>query len=91
MKTTILIIFSSIMLISCHSIFNSVVTPNQCKKCRVIDLNTNAVVFENEGCGGTNVRLEEKAKEAAYDLSRNGNLCNLSVECETWRQDPEDN
>jgi len=80
-----------LVLVSCSNIFNAIVVPNQCQKCQVIDLLTNEVVFENEGCGGANVRLEEEAKEKAYDLSRGGDLCSLHVICESWRQDPEEN
>ena len=69
--------------------FNSAVLPNQCKKCQVINTSTREVLSTFEGCGGDNTRLEEQAKESAYDLSRNGNLCNLEVVCESWRKDPE--
>jgi hypothetical protein len=44
------------------------------------------VLFKNEGCGGSNVRLEEDAKVAAYNMSRNGSICNVEVRCETWRK-----
>lgn len=78
------------MLSSCASMFNGAVLPNQCKRCQVINRTTNQILSTFEGCGSENTRLEEQAKESAYDLSRNGNLCQLDVVCETWKKEPEE-
>ena len=88
-KYIIIIITSSLLLTSCANIFNGAVMPNQCKRCEVINRITSEVLKTFEGCGSENTRLEEQAKEAAYDLSRNGNLCNLEVVCESWKKEPE--
>ena len=54
-------------------------------------MQTNEVLFENEGCGSENTNLEEEAQLKAYEMSRNNfNLCDLEVRCESWRKDPED-
>ena len=76
--------------VSCASMFNGVVLPNQCKRCAVIVKMTNDTIFKNEGCGSENTRLEEDAKVQAYDLSRNSyNMCDLELVCESWRKDTE--
>lgn len=80
-----------LVLASCASMFNGAVMPNQCKKCEVINRTTSEVLRTFEGCGSENTRLEEQAKEAAYDLSLNGDLCNLEVVCESWKKEPESN
>jgi hypothetical protein len=80
---------ASLFIFSCASILKSTVAPNQCKKCVIINRITNEILDSYEGCGGENVRLEEKAKERAFDLSRNGSLCDLNVVCESWRKEPE--
>ena len=85
MKKIVLISLVALLAASCSNIFNAIVIPNQCQKCEVINTYSQEVLFENEGCGGSNVRLEEEAKVAAYDMSRNGSICNVEVRCETWR------
>ena len=70
----------------CMPLFQAVAFPNQCKKCTVYQ--GNEVVYVNEGCGGSNVRIEEDAKVAAYDLSRSCRLSNFDVRCTTWREEP---
>ena len=92
MKT--LLLFIALILVigffSCANMFNGMVLPNQCKKCAVVN-NFNDTLFQNQGCGSENTRLEEEAKIQAYDLSRTGNnMCNLEVVCESWRKDPEE-
>ncbi len=85
------LIACTLILNSCAQIFNGAVLPNQCKRCELINLQTNEVLFENEGCGSENTKLEEEAQIQAYQMSRNGyNLCNLEVQCESWKKDPED-
>ena len=85
MKKIVFISLAALTAASCSTIFNAIVIPNQCQKCEVIDTYSQEVLFKNEGCGGSNVRLEEDAKVAAYDMSRNGSICNIEVRCETWR------
>lgn len=87
----IVVVCLGLVLTSCASMFNGAVMPNQCKKCEVINKTTGEVLSTFEGCGSENTRLEEQAKETAYDLSRNGNLCNLEVVCESWKKEPEPN
>jgi hypothetical protein len=86
MKKILFLSLVALLTASCSNIFNSIVIPNQCKKCEVIDTYSQEVLFKNEGCGGSNVRLEEDAKVAAYNMSRNGSICNVEVRCETWRK-----
>ena len=90
MKKLLFILVTALVVVSCSNVFNAIVVPNQCKRCQVVDSYSKEVLFENEGCGGANVRLEEEAKVAAYDQSRNGSLCDLEVSCETWRQESEE-
>lgn len=85
----IFIVTCGLMLSSCASMFNGAVLPNQCKRCEVINKYNQQVLTSFEGCGSENTRLEEQAKIAAYDLSRDGNLCNLEVVCESWKKEPE--
>ena len=76
----ITIITCALMLSSCASMFNGAVLPKQCKRCEVINqYNQEVLTF-----------FEEQAKIAAYDLSRDGNLCNLEVVCESWKKEPEE-
>ena len=89
MKNFLIIVGSSALLISCGAILKGAVMPNQCKKCEVIDRATNTVVSVFEGCGSENIRLEEQAKEAAFDLIKSSNNCNIDVVCESWKNDPE--
>jgi len=47
------------------------------------------ILFTNEGCGSENTHLEEEAQLKAYEMSRGSyNLCNLEVNCTTWKQEP---
>jgi len=40
--------------------------------------------------GGDNTRLEEDAQLKAYEMSRGFySLCDLEVNCTTWKQDPD--
>jgi hypothetical protein len=81
---------SSLALSSCANMFNSALLPNQCKKCELINNQTGEILFTNEGCGGENTRLEEEAQIQAYLMSRGSfNLCDLEVNCTTWRKNPD--
>lgn len=88
-KTNFLGLISLLSLYSCANMFNSMVLPNQCKKCELINKQTGKILFTNQGCGGENTRLEEEVKIEAFDQSRFGNLCDLEIKCTTWRKDPE--
>lgn len=91
MKKLTIATFVILGLTSCAQLFNGAVLPNKCKKCELINLQTNEVLFENEGCGSGNTRLEEEAQIKAYEMSRSSfNLCDLEVKCESWRKEPED-
>jgi hypothetical protein len=83
----LIIPISAILFISCASIAKGLVAPNQCKKCEVYDTQTGEVLSTHEGCGSSNVRLEEDAKVKAFEIMRGGN-CNIDVRCETWKQEP---
>ncbi len=59
--------------------------PNQCTHCMVID-HFGEIKYDFQECGGSNMNLEESAKVAAYDLSRESDLCQYTVNCESWTQ-----
>ncbi len=87
MKKLIVIIAASLLLFSCANIFNSIVFPNQCQKCEVINTQTGEVLFANEGCGGDNTKLEDEAKIKAFDLSSGSfGICDLEVKCKMWKK-----
>jgi hypothetical protein len=90
MKNFFLISLTIFLIISCAALFNGAVFPNQCQKCVVIDKNSGQILQVFEGCGSENVRLEEQAKEAAFDYIKSMNNCNIDVNCETWKKDPEE-
>ena len=73
---------------SCAYVFNALVFPNQCTRCTVVD-HFGEIIYDSQECGGANVNLELEAKASAYDLSRNSSLCQYTVVCESWTQDPE--
>ena len=86
----ILLIIAFGILYSCANIFNGLVLTNQCKKCELINKQNGKILFTNEGCGSDNTHLEEEAQIKAYEMSRGYyNLCDLEVNCTTWKQDPE--
>ena len=85
MKKLVLILVSATLLSSCANIAKGVVTPNQCKKCEVFNTQTGEVLGTYEGCGSENVRLEEKAKVAAFEIMKGGN-CTIDVRCETYKK-----
>lgn len=53
---------------------------NQCTHCMVID-HFGEIKYDFQECGGSNMNLEESAKVAAYDLSRESDLCQYTVNC----------
>ena len=88
MKKILLFSMFTIILSSCASMFQGVVFPDQCKKCEIVNLQTNEVLFVDEGCGSDNTYIERDAKIRAYELSREGfDLCDLEVQCTTWKQE----
>jgi len=74
---------------SCANIFNGVVMPNQCKKCELFNSYTGEKVWEVEGCGAKNTKLERQCREKAWELSRGKNLCDFDYKCKTWREEKE--
>ncbi len=89
-KLHFVILICFISLYSCANIFNGLVLPNQCKKCELINKQNGEILFTNEGCGSDNTHLEEEAQIKAYEMSRNFyNLCDLEVNCTTWKENPE--
>lgn len=90
MKKVVFLFLPSVFMYSCASMFNGAVLPNQCKRCELINLQTNEVIWSIEGCGSENTKLEEQTQIKAYEMSRTGyNLCELEVQCESWKKDPE--
>ncbi len=83
------IIILVLTLSSCANIAQGLIAPNMCKKCEVYLEDTEEVIETFEGCGSSNVRLEEEAKVAAYDYIKSNNDIDVAVRCETWRQEPE--
>jgi hypothetical protein len=67
---------------------NAMINPNLCTRCMVID-HFGEIIYEFQECGGSNMNLEESAKVAAYDLSRESDLCQYTVTCESWTQEVE--
>lgn len=91
MKTKNILFFAIIFFMAaCTNIAKGLLMPNQCKKCEVYNINSGEVLFNFEGCGATNVRLEEQAKVYAFDAMRNGN-CNVDVRCSSWTQEASNN
>ena len=91
MKKIVLTLLAAGSLYSCAQLFNGAVLPNQCKRCELVNLQTNEVLFENQGCGSENTKLEEEAQLQAYQMSRYGNnLCDLEVRCESWKKEDEE-
>ena len=79
-----------ILMVSCTALFNGVAFPNQCKKCVVVNRNSGAVVHTEEGCGSSNVNLEENAKVYAYDLNARAGSLRFAVECQSWRDETQE-
>ena len=70
----------------CAYMLNAVIFPNLCTRCMVID-HFGEIIYDFQECGGSNSDLEESAKVAAYDLSRESDLCQYTVTCESWTQE----
>ena len=88
-KNHLIIVLTIVLFSSCANIFNGLVLTNQCKKCELINKMNGEILFTNEGCGSENTHLEEEAQLKAYEMSRGSyNLCNLEVNCTTWKQEP---
>ncbi len=84
-KVIIVVCFMvALLFTSCAWLFNGLVLPNQCKKCKVIDKFTNDVVWSDEGCGSAMTHLEENAKVQAYDLNAQSAVARYEVSCDTW-------
>lgn len=85
MKKATLMLLSVTLLSSCANIAKGLVAPNSCKKCEVYNTETGEILGVYEGCGSENIRLEEKAKVAAFDVMKKGN-CTIDVRCETYKK-----
>ncbi|MCB9197924.1 MAG: hypothetical protein H6600_05645 [Flavobacteriales bacterium] len=90
MKNFLFVVTVGVLMSSCAAMFNGAVLPNQCKKCAIIDYNTGDTLQVFEGCGSENTRLEESAKEAAFDRIKSSGNCNIDVVCISWKKDPEE-
>ena len=83
------ILLTFVLFCSCANIFNGLVLTNQCKKCELINKINGEILFTNKGCGSENTHLEEEAQLKAYEMSRGyHNLCDLEVNCTSWKQEP---
>lgn len=78
------------LITSCASMFNSMVFPNQCQKCAVVDTTYGDTLSVFEGCGGENTKLDEAAMISAYQYIKSTGNCNIEVQCHSWKKDPED-
>ena len=70
-----LLVFS---LSSCGYVFLSLVAPNSCKKCEIMDGGT--VVLSEEDCGGGVFNMEQRMKAEAHDMGPS-----FYVECESYK------
>jgi hypothetical protein len=85
------VLSASLSILSCRAIFKGIVAPNSCQRCQLYNTHTNEILWTEEGCGSANVRLEENCQIKAWELSRTGyNICDMDIECETWKQSPDD-
>lgn len=88
MKQLSVLIITSLFFYSCANIVKGIVAPNSCTKCEVYNTTTQKVLKTFEGCGMSNVGLEDDAKVAAYEIMEKGN-CQVRVRCNSWRQETE--
>lgn len=82
MKKVFLISSIAVGLASCAYMARSVIAPNSCKKCEVIDNNTGSVVWTEDECGGGVANMEQRAKVEAYDRG-----CHHTVKCESYKRE----
>ena len=82
MKRNLMFIGVAVLLGSCAYMARSVVAPNQCKKCEVINTDTNTVVWTEDECGGSVANMETRAKVEAYDRG-----CNHTIRCESYKSE----
>lgn len=87
-KRILLILSATLFLASCANIAKGLLLPNQCKRCEVYNTFSGNVLTTFEGCGATNVRLEECAKVYAFEQMKSYGNCDINVRCTTWKQDP---
>lgn len=72
---------------SCAFMLHEMILPNQCQRCSIIDMQTNAIVYHQEGCGGEVAGMEESVKALAYDYINDEGYCDYQVICDTWTQE----
>lgn len=65
-KVVPLLLLGALLSTSCEFLVTEIVTPNQCKRCKVLDV-FSEVVWSDDECGGYRVNLETECKAAAYD------------------------
>ncbi len=73
-----------VSLNSCAYMTRSVVAPNSCKKCEVID-NMGTIVWSEDECGGGVHNMELRCKAEAYDYG-----CDHKCSCESYRKEEEE-
>lgn len=87
MKKLLYYSLGGLLLTGCANIAQGLIFPNQCTRCEIYNTRSGNVLHYYEGCGASNVRIEDNAKVYAFDVMRNGN-CDIDVRCATWRQEP---
>ena len=87
MKKLLLYTLGGFLLTGCANIAKGLIFPNMCTRCEIYNTYSGIVLHYYEGCGASNVRIEDHAKIYAFDVMRNGN-CNVDVRCTSWRQEP---
>lgn len=87
MKHVSISVIILLFLNSCEKVARAAITPDRCKKCAVIDDNTNDTLSTYEGCGAGFVDVEDDAELFAYSCIKSTNNCNISVSCTTWKKE----
>ena len=83
-----LLLMGILIMVSCENVFKEILFPSSCKRCDVVNENSSKVYSSEEGCGGGNVDIEDRAKVTAYDLNAGYRETRYFVRCETWEEDP---
>lgn len=85
-----LMLIVALTMTSCENIFQEIFFSEQCKKCEVVNESSYKVYATEQGCGGSNVDIEENAKVTAYNLNSGYRYTKYVVRCETWEEDREE-
>lgn len=83
LKKITLIASLALVLGSCAYMARSIVAPNSCKKCQVIDPSGN-VVWSEDDCGGGVANMDTRCKVEAYDRG-----CDYVCSCESYKTESE--